>query len=624
MSSIGRQPLKVIVWLCVFATAGATKQTVFTPHLSFTGAGFSERKAVPFLGSMKWEAAPLGAWEITTQTSVQFTVRHFYNLSDDTHRYPYHVAGLLVWVRSDDGNVIFSAPAILNFSSVTQELDVRFTVADPGAYTLQLVSHSQTVTEEGAHGTHNVILPVQGGPWHINVRDNTTRWVPTVNVQFPAKVCTEPTQGNGRWVRCESVGIHFRNCLRDGWLFVPHACRHEFASIAEVLIRSKLTTKPLWLVIGGSSIERGTYHALIDLLAGVRHDTHNQTMRAELFLGESTQPGKGSLVKCWGWFDCQIGHLRLSYIDLRTVYNYEQDASTLTSYGVQAETRMCELLGEGGAGPDVVVLNVILPKVHELASFAVEIMAKVPRWKGKMVLSAQKNRFLNGGIKMDHVFDREHGRNVHSSMTEAGPGAIANALSTCGVRCRHISPGQLSINDQQIMAWSFVFDMENSMSDTHASQHFHYLAPNKHTNIRPSVDTGYDDTLLRMQAGICSEWHDTPHQDTRIVYGAVVEMDARTMLKHLMDNAGVINDPNVHIAKAQSMCATNEPPKVHIRVCADCPETACCPWVPPASNPVSISTFQKSVQVNVTAALARLEMHSCYDSPHLSDQIDKQ
>jgi len=47
-------------------------------------------------------------------------------------------------------------------------------------------------------------------------------------------------------------------------------------------------------------------------------------------------------------------------------------------------------------------------------------------------------------------------------------------------------------------------------------------------------------------------------------------------------------------------------------VCADCPEEACCPWVPAASNPLSVTT---AADGDTVSELSMLTMKSCYKSP---------
>jgi hypothetical protein len=156
-----------------------------------------------------------------------------------------------------------------------------------------------------------------------NLSDKTP---PAQQFRLPNQMCTAVDNPTGRWVKCSAANVHSSNCLRDGWVFFPDDCRYNVLHPSAILRRVKkarpMITKPLWVVVLGSSIERGTLHAMVDLVGGVQFDpAKKEHLRTELF-GSATkaEPGRGSPLKCWGWFDVQVGHLRMSYSDFRTPY----------------------------------------------------------------------------------------------------------------------------------------------------------------------------------------------------------------------------------------------------------------------------------------------------------------
>eukprot|EP00613_Pedinella_sp_CCMP2098_P013299 CAMPEP_0171762810 /NCGR_PEP_ID=MMETSP0991-20121206/48880_1 /TAXON_ID=483369 /ORGANISM="non described non described, Strain CCMP2098" /LENGTH=334 /DNA_ID=CAMNT_0012366349 /DNA_START=123 /DNA_END=1124 /DNA_ORIENTATION=- len=309
----------------------------FDPKLLYTESGFSPRAVTlhptfkdkdppPPKGFHTWAGQTEDAckngedlsctWSIKADESARFTIRNFYSNAEGGFKCMKN-ADMLVWFRSHDGNIIFSAPAIPDKHCVSGELAVNFKVQDPGAYSLTLVSADKKTTSEGAHGTEARILPIPGGPWKLWVRNPTDNFAdknpPAQKFHLPKQICTTVDQPTGRWIKCSAASIDASNCLRDGWVFVPENCRHEVSHPGAILRRARKVKpdikKPLWIVVLGSSIERGTLHAMVDLVGGVQYDADkSKQLRTSLFgAGTRDEPGKGSPLKCWGWFDVQVG-----------------------------------------------------------------------------------------------------------------------------------------------------------------------------------------------------------------------------------------------------------------------------------------------------------------------------
>lgn len=107
-----------------------------------------------------------------------------------------------------------------------------------------------------------------------------------------------------------------------------------------------LLRKPLWIVVAGTSVNRGDFLMLIDKM--LRHQI---------------QSYPDSTVKCWGWIDFRMGNFRLSYLDFRAHSMFKEKAATSEytvpvsqNYTRQAQLRLLQL---GKEQPDVFFLLVV-------------------------------------------------------------------------------------------------------------------------------------------------------------------------------------------------------------------------------------------------------------------------
>jgi hypothetical protein len=221
-----------------------------------------------------------------------------------------------------------------------------------------------------------------------------------------------------------------------------------------------------------------------------------------------------------------------------------------------------------------------------------------------LIFSVGKQRFLSGGIRASHCLPL--GRPPYSDAV-AAKYEISNAVKQCGERCKSfIDERRVVVGDELLMAWAFVFDMERPMFEKQASQHFHYY--------RRGGVPRYDPTL----SGICNK----EDKDGRGVYGAVPEMAAQMYLAHalsLVPHSQQVDGENV--VDYDTICEHHHDelsaPFIPAVICADCPEEACCPWVPAASHPFSVATAHDHTLV---PELSLLNMKSCYISPSAGRQ----
>lgn len=511
----------------------------------------------------------------------------------------YRDVELLVWFRSLSGSIIFAAPAVPDLSSGPGELAVNFQVSDAGAYDMTLVASERRVLAAGAHGTKAQILPLAAGPWRLWVGGGGAGSPPASLFHLPQSTCPSLDQQEGRWIKCKDAGIRRQNCLRDGWVFVPHGCLYTVLSPPKILQGAesarKKSGKPLWIAFLSSSIGRGTFHSLLDVISGVQYDSAQPgtVVREELFNIHNPKkdvPGEGSSLKCWGWFDAIIGELRVSFSDFRMVYTGEQ------SYGPQLLKRMGEIIVEG---PSMIVIEV----EGNIPGFVESILSALkaaPDYNGIVVLAPVKQRFLSGGIK--------------ASFSQYPPGSaafrptptvvkelVAAQLEKCGQACSRISPTllgsesrpRLVVGDELLMAWAFVFDMERPMASTSASQHYHYYQ--------------------HKVSGKCAA-------DGRVLFGAVAEMAAHMYLGTLLRSVGAVTAGD---ADEPPVCSEPAAPAHFFRtlVCADCPQYLGTkrkgfPFYPPKSSPMSLSNFGPRNRTTAIKALRDLDLQGCYHSPH--------
>jgi hypothetical protein len=192
---------------------------------------------------------------------------------------------LVAQVRHVGGN-IFSAEYKSNF---------------PGIYRVHIENVDTSQRRE------TVVEPVVGSPFNLEISGEVTLDISNL----PS--CTEDDYYNlkklpGTWIS-SALAPKPENVLRSGWVFQPEECNWDVLSPAELRALTgewgrqlKGSGNDMWMLISGSSVQRGVYLALVDLILST-------TMKD----GMTDSP----LAKCWGYAEVSIGSLRVSYQDFR-------------------------------------------------------------------------------------------------------------------------------------------------------------------------------------------------------------------------------------------------------------------------------------------------------------------
>ena len=326
------------------------RQEGFIPQLGFTGPGLFPNASSVQVELMAFQDKARQSW-YGTQTVVAteefaFVISNFPSTVSPWTACP---EGILVWFESVDTKVVFSVPAFYlpqqedqgvdlsredgddDGRRTFQKLIVQTSIVDPGEYRLNIVGFQR----EGERGNTGDVRPVSGSPWNLRVLPTTVPitasgaengdtdskkenyGVPArqTRIDVPLSTCdlTDLVDNeNGRWVECEAAGIPQERCLVDGWVYLPNDCQYDIFTTIDALETSKAIEdaregRSIWIVLVGTSIERGILHAMVDMLSSIgmitdKHGTIDGSIADTLF-GEinNDEKGHGSLLKCWGW-----------------------------------------------------------------------------------------------------------------------------------------------------------------------------------------------------------------------------------------------------------------------------------------------------------------------------------
>lgn len=174
----------------------------------------------------------------------------------------FYVALPCVPGNCDDLYVVFEGPAIFTPRNVTRNettAEVEFFAADSGHYDVHL-EVQRYLNVSGPTGT-STFGRIAGSPFPLTVLESAAGSVealaPTLHI--PKMACPDMGWRTGRWVACHEWET---GCMRGGWVWVPHSCHFNTYSAAQLLE----VQEPLWIVLAGTSVQRGTFFSFVDMI----------------------------------------------------------------------------------------------------------------------------------------------------------------------------------------------------------------------------------------------------------------------------------------------------------------------------------------------------------------------
>ncbi|CAJ1418880.1 unnamed protein product [Effrenium voratum] len=408
----------------------------------------------------------------------------------------------MAWFGAEDAQFLFAAKG----------LPANASEGGKGRLTLDFVVHDA--------GVYNVWI------WAFGLKLTQAARLPKLvatsselnsGVEVPPRQCRlgQDTFKDGRWVKVSALRHGAcSSCTPDGYL--SPTCHWALPPSPERVLRhaASASLRP-WVVFMGSSVSRGSAHAIMEFLG-------QSSLREFWYLHRSREPGHGTAVKCWGWFDTQIGNLRVSYSDFRLV---QYNASGIA----QSFARMGQIISEGVS---LLVLNLSL-KAHTWRNSVRQLLENLrphlPSLQGELVLAVDKTSPWTSawGCAMKESPEASIWRHLR---------AVTGEWPT---HLRALLESKLLVVDENPLALPMFFHMERV-----GSQHWHR----------------YEQSA-----------------SGRSVVGAVPNMMGRLYLMELLRTLGLNETPTLPAAFGEKVGQRLG----DVRICAECTKKGCCPWTPP-------------------------------------------
>ena len=352
---------------------------------------------------------------------------------------------VFLWLKSRRGHILTAEIAerrnSTRFSGFVQ-------LQDPGLYEV----HALVVLYNKAQKTFNLTQAV-GSPRVLQAaRSNQTvnrsgqSWAEKRWCQLGVD------QIKGRWMQIPRASECNFGCTRDKWHYVSTNCHWHVHSPREIHEMTRLLppTEPLWLVMLGSSITRGSFQSLVDSLVPGAW---------QLVAGVNNVPGRGTSLKCWGWLDFQVAGLRLSFQDFR-INNYRDEQLDV------AVARLKRLLSEG---PDLLVIEAFRP---QLATIATIFQSALPRHfeqkpQAKVILKDLDRHPLS------HAQGCPGGNCMTWGNSASWNRTVETVISSLPSSLRSSAIGKLIAVDESPISLPLFLDFESTVQSHRSSLHWH-------------------------------------------------------------------------------------------------------------------------------------------------------
>jgi hypothetical protein len=335
--------------------------------------------------------------------------------------------------------ILFQGPTIFSPRKITRNTTlsiVEFVALDAGNYKI----HVEVLLKRPGVG-NNTYTRVVDSPFVLTVIDGNGGHAGKQHINFPTQQCTEAKweEGHGRWVPCQ---MWQSRCPRSGWSWVPEKCYYEIYSSEEIVN----TAYPFWLVLAGTSVQRGTFFSIIDTLLG----------------GKAANLTESSFWKCWGWMDFSQGNFRVSYIDFRVHFMFF-DAAYLgdnveSDYHRHAMVAIRQLVtSHKGHGPDMFYLELLHHAFIDQPKTSISTLLTIRSWFGL----AWQGRFI--------VHLNKNGLSERGAFTRSVDEGKPRLLQLLG----ELDASQIDYIDEEHMAFPLLHTMEYALNSGLFGQHWH-------------------------------------------------------------------------------------------------------------------------------------------------------
>eukprot|EP00903_Cladosiphon_okamuranus_P020050 g18416.t1 len=231
-----------------------------------------------------------GLHEATTGRPASFTIELFDDAgmpilgpwSHNEQKFMY------VWIANEDQILI--AEVVDNGNGT---LTATYESLFPGDYLVYV--------EEVRLNNHDEGIPVLDSPFRLTVTG-----APKLDTDdLPACHSIEQDLPDsfwrpGTWVS-SNIASPAHGVTRCGWVFQPKTCVLDTFSYEDLMYVAS-AEQPTWLLVLGSSIQRGVFLMLVDMI---------------LAEGQKDELESSTIQKCWGYAEVRVGNLRVTYQDMR-------------------------------------------------------------------------------------------------------------------------------------------------------------------------------------------------------------------------------------------------------------------------------------------------------------------
>ncbi|CAN0033491.1 unnamed protein product, partial [Ascophyllum nodosum] len=323
-----------------------------------------------------------GLYHATVNKRASFTIR----LTSENGKPPVdrwnvqHGLFFYVWIANEDQ--IFTAEVVNEGNGI---LTATYESSFPGDYLVYVEAIVLSRMDEGR--------PISGSPFALTISGD-----PAVDIDgLPTcgtvqEDTTESFWKEGTWVS-SNIASSTSGVGRDGWVFQPKTCVHDMFSYDDLMLLASLN-EPTWLLVLGGSVQRGLFLTMVDMV---------------LAQGQKDDFDTSPIQKCWGYADVTVGHLRLTYQDMRmfTVTNAEDSlechneklVSGSTADFVQSGRLFLNstVFGDGHPWPDVIAAPAFFTANVKDPNFAITVLTEAlpATWQGTLLMLEHMTGFGN-------------------------------------------------------------------------------------------------------------------------------------------------------------------------------------------------------------------------------------